>query len=108
MNKALSAPYGATVTVRREDLESIRASVSAAIDCCGCRGAEDAYEDLSAILDVRPVAAPDTTDADIAAAEERVALYDDDPRQDIKTDVMNAFYAGASFARGLSQPTVTK
>lgn len=54
------------------------------------------------LRDARPVAAPDTTDADIAAAEERAALYDDDPRQDIKTDVMNAFYAGTAHARALS------
>jgi hypothetical protein len=40
------------------------------------------------------------TDALIAAAEERAALYDGDERQNIKTDVMNAFFAGAKFAAG--------
>jgi hypothetical protein len=40
------------------------------------------------------------TDALISAAEERAALYEGDERQDIKTDVMNAFFAGAKFAAG--------
>lgn len=40
------------------------------------------------------------SDADlIAAAEKRAELYHDDPRQDIKTDVMNAFFAGAEWRR---------
>lgn len=34
----------------------------------------------------------------IAAAEAHAAAYEDDDRQDIKTDVLNAFYAGAKFA----------
>ncbi|MGZ8233205.1 hypothetical protein, partial [Methylobacter tundripaludum] len=33
-----------------------------------------------------------------AAADARAALYEGDDRQDIKTDVVNAFYAGANFA----------
>lgn len=33
----------------------------------------------------------------IKAAEELASNYDEDDRQDIKTDVMNAFYAGAKF-----------
>lgn len=33
----------------------------------------------------------------IDAAQERAAIYDGDDRQDIQTDVMNAFYAGAAF-----------
>jgi hypothetical protein len=43
-------------------------------------------------------AAP-TTDQIIDAANERAALYDGDDRECIKTDVMNAFYAGVEFAR---------
>lgn len=43
--------------------------------------------------------ADDATQVDIEAAERRAALYEDDPRQDIKTDVMNAFYAGIAHAR---------
>ena len=39
----------------------------------------------------------DETDALIDAAENHAALYDDDPRDCIKTDVINAFYAGAKF-----------
>mgnify|MGYP003576146538 CR=1 FL=1 len=34
----------------------------------------------------------------IDAAEEHAKLYDGDPREDIKTDVLNSFYAGAAFA----------
>lgn len=34
----------------------------------------------------------------IDAAEKLAALYDDDDRQDIKTDVMNSFYAGVRYA----------
>jgi len=33
----------------------------------------------------------------IDAANARAAMYDGDDRQDIKTDVMNAFFAGAKF-----------
>jgi hypothetical protein len=33
----------------------------------------------------------------IKSAEELASNYDGDDRQDIKTDVMNAFYAGAKF-----------
>lgn len=36
----------------------------------------------------------------IDAAQEQAANYDDDDRQDIKTDVMNAFYAGVAFVKG--------
>lgn len=38
------------------------------------------------------------TDQIIDAAEKHAAAYDGDDRQDIKTDVMNAFYAGVKFA----------
>lgn len=43
-----------------------------------------------------------TDDALIDAANARAALYDDDDRPCIKTDVMNAFYAGAEFAKRAS------
>lgn len=42
----------------------------------------------------------DKMNALIDAAEERAKLYDDDDRQDIKADVMNAFFAGAKYAEG--------
>lgn len=35
----------------------------------------------------------------IDAANERAALYEGDDRECIKTDVMNAFYAGAEWMR---------
>jgi hypothetical protein len=46
------------------------------------------------------IAAPaqHSDDATIDAAEALASLYDGDDRQDIKTDVMNAFYAGVKFA----------
>jgi hypothetical protein len=37
------------------------------------------------------------TDKLIDAATAQADLYEDDDRQDIKTDVMNAFFAGAKF-----------
>lgn len=37
------------------------------------------------------------TDALIDAAEEHASAYDDDERECIKTDVMNAFYQGAAW-----------
>jgi hypothetical protein len=40
----------------------------------------------------------------IAAAEARAELYEGDDRQDIKTDVMNAFYAGAEYQRTHQSP----
>lgn len=45
-------------------------------------------------------------DAMIDAAEERAAMYDGDNRAFIKTDVMNAFYAGADWQRKQSAPRV--
>jgi hypothetical protein len=44
----------------------------------------------------------------IAAAEAKAALYDGDDRQDIKTDVMNAFYAGVKFALQSSPNAASK
>lgn len=43
---------------------------------------------------------PYDMNADIDAAEARAAMYDGDDRECIKADVMNAFFAGARFARG--------
>lgn len=51
------------------------------------------------------MATENENDALIRAAIERAALYDDDKRQDIKTDVMNAFYAGAAFAESQASTT---
>lgn len=54
----------------------------------------------------QPVAIPAMTDERLMDAAEKIAdLYEDDDRQDIKTDVMNAFYAGAAFA---SQPSAQR
>jgi hypothetical protein len=39
----------------------------------------------------------DYTNALIDAAEEHASAYDDDDRECIKTDVMNAFYAGTAW-----------
>ena len=39
-----------------------------------------------------------SSEALIDAAEKHAANYEGDPRQDIKTDVLNAFYAGAKWA----------
>jgi hypothetical protein len=51
----------------------------------------------------QPVAIPAMTDERLMDAAEKIAdRYEGDDRQDIKTDVMNAFYAGAAFA---SQPS---
>jgi hypothetical protein len=66
---------------------------------------QDALEKFAARFaapPAQPVALTDAerTDALISAAEERAALYEGDERQDIKTDVMNAFFAGAKFAAG--------
>lgn len=41
---------------------------------------------------------PMTLDFLLSAAEVRTASYADDPRENIQTDVMNAFFAGAAFA----------
>lgn len=41
----------------------------------------------------------DQTELDMNAAEAQAALYDDDDRECIKTDVMNSFYAGIAYAR---------
>lgn len=51
-----------------------------------------------------------TTDSIIDAAEQRAALYDNDGRECIKTDVMNAFYAGVEYARAAlaSQPAAAQ
>lgn len=46
----------------------------------------------------------DPTDALIRAAEAHAAQYDDDDRQHIKTDVLNAFYAGSKFAAPAQKP----
>lgn len=46
-----------------------------------------------------------TDDEIIDAAEKRAENYNDDDRQDIKTDVMNAFYAGVEFARSRTVTT---
>jgi hypothetical protein len=39
----------------------------------------------------------DDTDELIQAAEKYADTYSDDDRQDIKTDVLNAFFAGSEF-----------
>jgi hypothetical protein len=44
---------------------------------------------------------PYRNDAIMNEAERVAALYDGDDRQDIKTDVMNAFYKGVAFARAI-------
>lgn len=50
----------------------------------------------------------DWTDALIDAAERYAASYDDDERELIKTDVLNAFYAGANWQRVLGGPEQPK
>jgi hypothetical protein len=57
------------------------------------RIADEAYR----ILAATPAGADVT--AQTEAAEKLAALYEDDDRQDIKTDVMNSFYKGVAFAR---------
>lgn len=47
-------------------------------------------------------------DALIDAAERHAANYDGDDRQDIKTDVLNAFYAGSKYAEALSRAPIAE
>lgn len=63
----------------------------------------EAYEKKVYPLDAPAMteAANDRNNCDIEAAEKQAALYDDDDRQDIKTDVMNSFYAGIRYARAV-------
>jgi hypothetical protein len=44
----------------------------------------------------------------IDAANAQAELYDGDDRQDIKTDVMNAFFAGAKFGALAEREACTK
>jgi hypothetical protein len=46
----------------------------------------------------------DVLECTIAEAESYAAHYDGDDRQDIKTDVLNAFYAGAKFGKNVLTP----
>jgi glycerophosphoryl diester phosphodiesterase len=52
--------------------------------------------------------AQEPTGALIAAAEQHAAKYDGDDRQDIKTDVRNAYYQGAHWARKQPAPAQGK
>jgi len=44
----------------------------------------------------------------IDAANAQAAMYDGDDRQDIKTDVMNAFFAGAKFGATVEREACAK
>lgn len=62
--------------------------------------------ELAKLRAASPVAVSDSEMID--AAEAQAALYDGDDRQDIKTDVMNSFYAGIKFALARTAPVVAE